>query len=393
MSYQDPNQPYGAPQQQQGQQGQPGQGQSGGWGQQSRQQGSWGQPGGEQQQSSGQQQQQQQAWGAPQQGQSQGQIPQQPNYGSAPSFGGQGQSGPQDYPPQQFNQPQPGYGQGFPGGSQGYAGGSPGFPGGSQGYPGSSQGYAGGSQGFPGGSQGYAGNPQGYPGGPQGFPGGSQGYPPQTDFGSGAGYGPGPGYPMPNQGTSGLATAALWLGILGGWGIINLVVSILAIRETGPGKKPGRNKAVTGLVLTIAWAVVWTGIFVAVSDHAGKDLTPVGAPTIAAPVAGAGSGASTSATGAAGAQATGASSDPGCQAAQTAFNTYSANAESGGLGAIQTLGNALVSAAGESQAASGELKTMGQDYLELANETTPPNMVTDLEALDSACGMSFTFSG
>jgi hypothetical protein len=283
MSYQDPNQPYGAPQQQQGQQGQmpmP----SGGWGQQ----GSWGQPGGAPQQSSGQQQ----LWEAP---------------------------------------PQPGYGQGLPGG------------------------------------------PQSYPIAPQV-------YPPQSDFGSGAGYGP--DYPIPNpvQRGSGLATTALWLGILGGWGVINLVISILAIRETGPGRKPGRNKAVTGLILTIAWAVVWTGVFVAVSDHASKDLTPVGAPTSVA-------------TAAAGAQATGASSDPGCQAAQAAFNTYSANAASGGLGALQTLGNALVSAADESRVAASQLKTTGRDYLELANETTPPNMVTDLEALDSACGMSFTFSG
>jgi hypothetical protein len=346
VSYQDPNQPYGAPQQQ----GQQGQMPSGGWGQQSRQQGSWGRPGGAEQQSSGQQQ----AWGAPPQ-QGQGQIPQQPYYGSAPGFGQQGQSGPQDYPPQQFNQ-QPGYGQPYPGGSQGYAS-----------------------------------NPQSYPSGPQGYPGGPQGYLPQADFGSGANYGPGPGYPMPGQGSSGLATAALWLGIVGGWGIINLVISILAIRETGPGKKQGRNKALTGLILSIAWAVIWTGIFVAFSNHASNALTPVSAPTSVATAAG--SGATTSATGAAGAQATSASSDPGCQAAQTAFNTYSANAESGGLGAIQTLGNALESAAGESRTAASQLKTMGQDYVALANENTPANMVTDLESLDSACGMTFDFGG
>jgi hypothetical protein len=319
VSYQDPNQPYGAPQQQ----GQQEQIPSGGWGQQSQQQGSWGRPGGVPQQGSGQQQQ---VWGAPPQ---QGQMPQQPYYGSAPSFGQPGQSGPQDYPSQQFSQQpfnqQPGYGQGYPGGPQGYL--------------------------------------------------------PQADFGSGANYGPGPGYPLPSRRSSGLATAALWLGILGGWGLINLVISILAIRQTGPGKKSGRNKAVTGLVLSIAWAVVWAGIFVAFSNHASDALTPVGAPT----------SVETAATGAAGAQATDASSDPGCQAAQTAFNTYSANAESGGLGAIQTLGNALVAAAGESHTAAGRLKTTGQDYLELANGNTPPNMVTDLESLDSACGMSFNF--
>jgi hypothetical protein len=138
-------------------------------------------------------------------GSAQGQIPQQPNYASAPGYGQPGQTGqPQDFvppqqhqqfgqQPQQFGPPQPGYGQ------------VPGY------------------------------------GGPQGQP----GYLPQTDFGSGAGYAP--GFPPPNQGNSGLATASLWLGILGGWGLINLVMSILAIKETGPGKKLGRNKAITGL--------------------------------------------------------------------------------------------------------------------------------------------------
>ena len=322
MSYQDPNQPYGPPPQRQ-----PGPVQSGGWGQQSQQQGSWGQPGGVSQQGSGQLQG---SWGAPPQ---QGQIPQQPNYGPVPGYGQPGQSGPQDYAPQQFNpqlsQQQPGYGPGYPGGPQGYL--------------------------------------------------------PQSDFGSGAGYGP--GYPAPNQSTSGLAIAALWLGILGGWGIINLVISILAIRDTGPGKRPGRGKAVTGLILTFAWAIVWAGLVFAVGHHATSQLSTVGVPTTAAT-----SGATTPATGAAGAQATGASGDPGCQAAQTAFNTYSANAANGGLGAIQTLGDSLVSAAGQSRVAASQLKTLGQDYLSLANGTAPSNMVTDLESLDSACGMTFDFT-
>lgn len=315
MSYQEPNQPFGAPPQQPGQ----GQGQSGGWGQQSQPQGSWGQPGGVAQDSG-----QQQGWGS-----QQGQLPQQPGYGSAPGFGQSGpQSGPQDFAPPQYGQPQynqqPGYGQGYPGGQPGYM--------------------------------------------------------PQTDFGSGAGYGP--GYPMPNQGSSGLATASLWLGILGGWGLINLIISIFAIRETGPGKKLGRNKAITGLILTIVWAIVWTGIFVAISNHAKDQLQPVGAPTAAA-----------AATGAAGEQANGASSDPGCQAAQSAFNTYNANAESGGTSALATLGDSLESAAGESQTAASQLKTMGQDFVALSNADSPSTMVSDLVALDSACGITFTFSG
>jgi len=259
-----------------------------------------------------------QSWGAPQ-----GQIPQQPNYGGAPGYGQ-----PQDFAQQQqqqFNQQsnQQGYGQGYP-------------------------------------------------------PGAQQGYLPQTDFGSG-GYGP--GYPMQNQGNSTLATVALWLGIFFGWGLINLVISILAIRETGPGKKLGRNKAITGLILTLAWSVVWIGVSVAISSHAKN----VAATTPSSSVTTAAAGA----TGAAGVQATGASNDAGCQAAQTAFNTYSATGTSGGLSAIQTLGNALESAASASQVASSQLTTVGQDYVDLSSGNEPASMVSDLEKLDSACGMTF----
>ena len=344
MSYQEPNQPFGAPPQQ------PGQGQSAGWGQQSQQQGqqsagwgsqgSWGQSGGVSQGSG----QQQQGWGS-----QQGQVPQQSGYGSAPGYAQPGQPEPQDFAPPQYGQPQ--YGQ----------------------QPFNQQQFN-----------------QQQPGYGQGYPGGQPGYMPQTDFGSGVGYGP--GYPMPNQGNSGLATASLWLGIFGGWGLINLIISIFAIKETGPGKKLGRNKAVTGLILTIAWTAVWAGIVVAVSNHANDRFQPTAAPT-APVVASAGSGATSSTTGAAGEQAAGASSDPGCQAAQSSFNTYNANAESGGVGAMQTLGNALESAADESQAAPSQLKTMGQDFVQLSNSTTPPNMVNDLIALDTACGIHFTFSG
>ena len=267
----------------------------------------------------------QQGWGS-----QQSQIPQQPNYPNAPGYGQPGQ--PQDYmpqQPQQFNQ-QPDYGQG-----------------------------------------------QGYPGGPQG-------YMPQTDFGSG-GYGP--GYPAPNQGNSTLATVSLWLGIFFGWGIVNLIISILAIKETGPGKKQGRNKAITGLILTLVWAVIWIGVTFSVTGHAKSDVTSLTAAPTAASTAGA------TATGTVGEQANSSSSDPGCQAAQTAFNTYSKNAVSGGLSAIQTLARSLASAADQSQVASNQLKTVGGDFLELSDATTPPNLVSDMTALDTACGMAFTFSG
>ncbi|HEX4789907.1 MAG TPA: hypothetical protein VH372_15680 [Actinospica sp.] len=332
MSFQDSNQqPFGPPPQQPEQQGQS-------WGQPAQ---SWGQPGGQPEQSWDRQQaaQQQGGWGgqpqqAPQDGSagwgSQPQIPQQPNYGYGQQSGaGQSFGQPQDYP--------------------------------QQGYP----------------QQGYGG---------QGYPNGQPGYPPQqSDFGSG-GY----GYPPPNQGNSGLATTALWLGILGGWGLINLVIAILAINDTAPGKKLGRGKAITGLCLTLAWAVVWIGIAVAVSSHA-SGVAASDAPTGGAVVSAAASGgASASASGAAGLSANGADGDPGCQSAQTAFNTYSQNATSGGLQAIATLGNSLESAATQSKVASSQLKTVGEDYVQLSDDNTPSNMVDDLVALDTACGMSFS---
>lgn len=297
----------------------------------------------------------QQSWGAPQQ-------QQQPGYGY-------GQ--PQDYAQQSLPQqslPQ----QGFP--QQGY-----------QNYQNPVQNYQNPVPGYQ--------NPA-YPG--QGYPNGQPGYPPQqSDFGSG-GY----GYPQQPQGNSGLATTALWLGILGGWGLINLVIAILAINDTGPGKKLGRNKAVIGLCLTLAWTVAWVGIAFAVSSSS-KGVAATAAPsyvaastTAAGGAAGtqasAGTRASASSAGGAGVSATGASSDPGCQAAQSAFNTYNRNATSGGLKAITTLGEALQSAAGQSRTAGSQLRKAGQDYIDLASATTPSDMLGDLEALDTACGMTFT---
>ena len=402
MSYQEPNQPYGVPPQQQQQpqqqpgppQGQgPGQGQSGGWGPQGGASGgnggsggqllgSWGQPGGVPQQNSGQ------GWGAPPQ-----QVPgaPQPGYGAAPAFGQSGQSGPQDFVPQQFNpqqvnqqQPVYGPGQSYPSGPQ-YGSQSYGSQGnGSQGH--GSQGY--GSQGY--GSQGYG--SQGY--GSQGY--GSQPYLPQSDFGSGAAYGPGPGYPLPNQGNSALATTSLWLGIFFGWGIINLVISIMAIRETGPGKKLGRNKAVTGLILTIAWAVVWGGIAFAISDHAKNQVAADPAPTFAAtaPItsgagatSGSGSG-STSVLPTSGASAAAAvyltgATDSGCVAVQEAFNSMVADPKA--TSAYSNFVASLQSGASESAVAGSQLGALYTDFT--TSGTSQSRLHTDFSAMDTACGM------
>jgi hypothetical protein len=95
--------------------------------------------------------------------------------------------------------------------------------------------------------------------------------------GPGAVHGPmSGGFPPPPK--SALATTALWLGILGGWGLINLVVSIVAIIETGPGRKTGRDRAVIGLCLTLVWTAVWAGMAVAITDHAGS-VKPGASPT------------------------------------------------------------------------------------------------------------------
>jgi hypothetical protein len=219
---------------------------------------------------------------------------------------------------------------------------------------------------------------------------GQQGYLPQTDFGSG-GYGA--GYPIGGQQNSALATWSLWLGILGGWGIINLVISILAIKETGPGMKLGRNKAVTGLILTFVWVAIWAGLAFAISSHAKAAIASDTIPTpVVTSTVGAGAGAS-STSGANGLTATGASNDAGCQAAQTAYNSYNsaiAANSSNSITAMETLGNAFVAAAGQSQVAGSQLTTVGNDFLSLSNGTTPSSMVNDMVALDKACGMTFT---
>jgi hypothetical protein len=206
------------------------------------------------------------------------------------------------------------------------------------------------------------------------------GYFPQTDFGSG-GYGQ--GYPTGQQNST-LATWSLWLGILGGWGLINLVISILAINETGPGKKLGRNKAITGLILTFVWAAIWIGLTLAITSHAKAVIASD--TTLPSAVA----------TSTVGVQAQGASSDSGCQAAQSAFNTYQSTItanSSNGITAMETLGNALQTAGGQSTVAGSQLKALGNDFLELSNSTTPSSMVSDMQAVNSACGMTFTFTG
>lgn len=391
MSFQDSNQqPFPPPQQswdQQGQQPQPG-GQP--------PQGSWGAPGQQAGPSGGSGQ----GWGPPQ--------PQPPQPQQQPGYGfGQGAA-----PGQSFGQP-PDYGQqNFPQ--------QPGYPqqqnfvpqqGGpqQQGFLPQQSGPAQQQQGFvP--QQGYPG--ESYPGG--GFASAPGGYPQQSDFGSGAGYGPGPGYPAPGpQQNSGLATAALWIGIFFGWGLIGLVFSILGINDTGPGKKAGRNKAVIGLCLTLAWTVVWISASVALSNHAKSEVLG-SAPqdtvsSVATPGAGSGGAATTGAgnaatTGAGSAATTGASSlpasgatadvyvtgatDPGCVTVQNAVNNLSAS--KGSSDAYSNFVKALQNGANQSQTASSQIAAVAADFDGTSGTPTEAKIRSDMQAMDSACGMTGT---
>jgi hypothetical protein len=62
--------------------------------------------------------------------------------------------------------------------------------------------------------------------------------------------------------TNGLATAGLVLGILP-TGIIGLVFSILGLRRAGQIGGVGRGKAVTGLIFSILWTLVYVAVTIA----------------------------------------------------------------------------------------------------------------------------------
>ena len=91
-------------------------------------------------------------------------------------------------------------------------------------------------------------------------------------------------------------------------------------------------------------------------------------------------------------QATGANSDSGCQAAQTAFNTYQSTSGQQ-LERHHRHGDAgqLAGDGGRAEPAAGsQLKALGNDFLVLSNSNTPASMVSDMQAVNSACGMTFT---
>lgn len=193
--------------------------------------------------------------------------------------------------------------------------------------------------------------------------------PPLHDVPPASSRGPGYGYPAysytgaePRE--SGLAKAALWIGILGGWLPVNLFVGAAAIAETGPGKKRGRDKAVIGLCASLVWVVLLGGIAYAVRHHR-VDPPPAipRRPTLAA------------------------SADPGCWAGASAVFAFEGTL--GGPAAEVKLGNALIAAAGRSRLADAPLRKLGLDYLALAQGAAVPSLDADADAAGRVCGLSF----
>ena len=172
------------------------------------------------------------------------------------------------------------------------------------------------------------------------------------------------GYTGPEPGESGKARAALWIGILGGWLPVNLFVALAAIAETGPGRKRGRDKAIIGLCCSLVWVVLIGGIAFAVKQHRTDPIPPVPHRTTVA-----------------------ARSDPGCYAGANAVFAYQGT--SGGADAQQTLGNALIRAAGQSQVADAPLRKLGLDYLALAQGSAVPGLAADTTQAGDVCGLSF----
>ncbi|WP_410653928.1 DUF4190 domain-containing protein [Amycolatopsis sp. lyj-112] len=72
-----------------------------------------------------------------------------------------------------------------------------------------------------------------------------------------------PPYPPPHHKTSGLAIATLVLGLAGCLPLALLpaiILGIVALTQTGPGKRPGRGLAIGGLAAAGVWTVGWVAL-------------------------------------------------------------------------------------------------------------------------------------
>lgn len=103
----------------------------------------------------------------------------------------------------------------------------------------------------------------------------TDGYAPPTGGYPNSGY-PAPGQPTgpaPEQGTSGLAIAGLILAFLAA--PIGFILSLVALFQTGKGRKKGRGLAVAGLIVSVLEIVVTVIVVVAAVATVGKNVATV----------------------------------------------------------------------------------------------------------------------
>lgn len=138
----------------------------------------------------------------------------------------------------------------------------------------------------PGGQSGQPGQPGSTPPGGQNYgnPAGGQpgSTPPGQSYGSGNNYGTPPpnqyggwqGGNDPTEKNSGIAIAALITGFGCCLGWIGIILGIIGIRKTGPGKAKGRWMAVTGIVAGTVMTLVFAGLGFAIFVLAKDTVTP-----------------------------------------------------------------------------------------------------------------------
>lgn len=166
----------------------------------------------------------------------------------------------------------------------------------------------------------------------------------------------GPGYPpppAPQQGVSGLAITGLILAIFVPF--VGFVLSLIAIFQTGPGKRRGRGLAITGVVLSVI-IMATVGILVFTLSKS----------TIA---------------------------DPGCTAGKAAIVKASANQTPEGLNTAIADLNAAAAKAKDAKVRTA-MKTLADDYAKLisdakAGKAPEPGaldkIAADGQAIDDLC--------
>lgn len=247
---------------------------------------------------------------------------------------------------------QPGYGsQPSYGGQPGYGSTQPGQPayGSQPGYPTGQPGYGQASYGQTGYASGQSGYGQpGYPGGQPGYPGGQPGYP-----------------TAPPKTSNGFAVAGLIFGILP-TPLFGLIFSIVGLVKSKAAAGAGRAMAIVGLVLSIVWIGGYTALGIAIAPRAVK------------------------------------AADPGCVAAESAFQSIDSKmaADAGNPTAfkadLQEAITALNDASKKTKSAETKqaVDKLAADFQQLLQAMDTGNLPADFEttvtndgqAVDTACG-------